>query len=799
MLKKYIIFGSVVLLVAALFTLTGCSQATDSDGGTLSYSENHLFGEANADDVALAVASAKQTGRSVVLTDGVRLVGSPGLPSVADFEDLPVRVEGNALVTDGIIVNAAFANLTFMDDSSITVRNNGAFIYQGNDNFIITDNANPGFKVRYVANPLTGTQGTDLHVAVSEYTIGANYGDIAQHITDFYVLKKLTIDGGSTAAPGTGARPVANPRVIALGEVDLAANNSLVFGDLANFRFTTSAVLTSKVQGVTLTLPSTAAVQLPTIEAAVPMTITAGGALPGLRIEEIRGPETLAISNAAGITNLALNKVTATGRVTVSTDVLPTTGITENAGSITFAVSNSTGTDGAITVGDPATPGSGNSGTITIGDATLDSGLTVRTVNSGTINIGSTSVTTAPISIARNTGAVNFTQAVSFGAVDYLLRIPANDGEVNFYNTLATTAALGDGGALPTNFSQNIKGNGAVAFGGLANFTGAVNIDCKVVFTAGVTRTSGDLAFGGDVTLANEQAITLTTTDTLTLKPGKRLLVGDVPVLAAGLNGAGAVITPVTGAVLTAGRAQTADDDDAEFVLDRTLILDTAAISGIAGDLRIAGGGILAGDVAITLGSGTLTLEDGAVLALGGNAGKVNLGAATASSITGAASGTTVGQLTASGGAVTLGADKISGSGSTLLIPEDAGNPVISVPATTALVLAGANLDLVNAGSLTLTAATSAIRLEAGTNPGKITLVGADELADYFSLTSLTGKKLASGGINATLSGSGIIRADGETLPAGVGDLSGDVSGTLGITSGGTNFTLSNTGVTVTQ
>ena len=76
MLKKYIIFGSVALLLAALFALTGCSQATDSDGGSVVYSENHLFGEADADAVARAVASAKRTNRVVVLTNALEIRGT---------------------------------------------------------------------------------------------------------------------------------------------------------------------------------------------------------------------------------------------------------------------------------------------------------------------------------------------------------------------------------------------------------------------------------------------------------------------------------------------------------------------------------------------------------------------------------------------------------------------------------------------------------------------------------------------------------------------------------------------------
>jgi hypothetical protein len=132
MLKKKIIFGSVVLLLAALFALTGCSQATNSDGGSTVYKENHLFGRANWEDVARAVASAKASGRDVVLTDQTVIVGDGLFPTVADFEDLTVHVEGSVIIGSGgpVIVNAAKARLDFTEGSRITLMNNGVFIYQ---------------------------------------------------------------------------------------------------------------------------------------------------------------------------------------------------------------------------------------------------------------------------------------------------------------------------------------------------------------------------------------------------------------------------------------------------------------------------------------------------------------------------------------------------------------------------------------------------------------------------------------------------------------------------------------------
>jgi hypothetical protein len=817
MLKKYMIFGSVVLLLAALLTMTGCSQATDSDGGsTAAYSENHLFGWADQEAVARAVESAKRTGRSVVISDGtwIRGNGLNDLPDVADFKDLPVRVEGDVTVGGGVIVNAALATLTFAEGATITVREGGAFIYQGSDAKIGTHDTNPGFKVRYVTDPLRGTQGTDRHVAISDYTIGTDFTNIAQHISHLYVLDKITVNAGSIATPGLDD----SPNVIALGTVALEASNSLVFEHMLthNFQFTDSAVLTSTVPSLTLTL-SEDTIDLPTIEAAVPLTIQGTGAITSLEIAKIKGPDTLTITNGtAALNQLIIGEVSEDGKVAIGTGALGSTGveITKNAGFISL---NPGSIAGDIEAGD-------NTGTLTIAVDQINGTEVIVADNSGTINFDTPRITGtytynvpptpsaySGVYVKKNTGEVNFLRDLGV-SVSYGIRAPVNNGTINFYGTLtvATTPAtpvfnidLGNGGSSPVDFSENIGGSGKVVFGGLARFGGnetgapgsrnATNIDCDMVFNDGLRQDSGSaLGLGGDVTLANGQSITIVdlngATTSTTLKEGKKLLVGDVPVLIGGA--AGATIAPdgtiaAANIVLTAGIPDPDDEDNLNY---KTLFLTTGRIASITGNLRIAGTGLLRNAVPIATGAGggSLTLEDGAILAAPTTGtSTVNFGGASITGLNGV-------EIDAIGGAVTLGPDSISGNGATLGTPEEApvaGGPVITAGAS--LLIAGVNLDLQFYGSLNIPNATRVV-LEGGTNPGKITL--SEDTGTTFA-SGLSGNRINSGDTPATtyatLGGSGLLLGDELVVPCTIGEISGLPSGgRLTITGGSSGSTI---------
>jgi hypothetical protein len=836
MLKKDIIFGSVVLLLAALFALTGCSQATNSDGGSTVYRENHLFGTADADDVKAAVESAKASGRSVVLTANVTLQGPNRtatsydvLPEVADFGDVPVLVEGNVWVTGDIIVNASRAILSFATDAVlITLNNNGTFIYQGKEvgDHIVQAN-NTGYKVQYVANPYEAAAGTDNSIAVSSHTLGAT---VAPHVNTLFVVDEVTIPGTAVAPTGgTG-----NPFIVALGEVDLIENNSDVFGVYGSgypFYFTRDSVLTtSSSKGVTLGIPydsgnTRAVAALGTIKPVnptVPITIAGPGGTEGittLSINKIEGPGTVTISDAYAIDVLDITNVAATGNLVVDTDEFTGTFyIGGNAGIIAvntnadfdFAdIGNNAGVISVNAGGDIVTglDVSANSGTINLtsptliagtvdiadnaGEINLTSPISITAavelvVNSGTLNVDVPTFTAGGISITRNTGAVNFTKPLGQGGTPVRLanfiKNPNNYGTITFQDKLVTgnTAVLG-GTAV-----NKISGSGKVIFNDIVTFGAATVIETGAVFNDNVTAGAA-LTFDGDVTLDYEKEIVLniTTPSALTLKKGARILVAATPVLAAGGNDV-TFTSSASGAKLEAGRLldETLGDDPATYLGDKTLTLTTQPITA-TGDLRIVGGGVLelGRNAPGGLTTDSLTLEDGGILAFKDD-GVVNT--STPDSVIFGATTTISGgivdaqaRLVAGGGAVTLREAGISGSGALSVYPE-LGSPDIT-KSSGVFEISGVNLDLTANGSLTIPSGV-VVRLANGANPGKITL--GEEFGT--TITNLSARYLSStetGSGNATLGGKGIIRGPDEASRSGaIGDISGATDGSLTIT-----------------
>ncbi|MDR2210314.1 MAG: hypothetical protein LBO65_02435 [Spirochaetaceae bacterium] len=847
MLKKYMIFGSVVLLLAALFTLTGCSQATDGDGGTtvVGLSENHLYGLVEANDVRRAVDSAKRTGRNVVLTDQLVIRGSGiGNPDVADFGDLPVRVEGHVTVTGNVIVNGSAANLSFVEDfGTVTVTSGGVFIYKGNGDKIYTADDNSGYKVKYVDNPLEAAQGTDARIAVPNYALGDG---VAAHVTHLYVLDKVTVDSGSDVPDGS----LGNPRIIVLREVDLTESNTDAFTDLIDgFIFAESAVLTSS-SAVPVVIGLPPAVALPTIAANQAITVNFAGGMTGFRVERIEGPETVTISSSTTINGLSLGNVTASGKVVVN-GTINSIEISQNDGDINIA---GTTFSGLITIGDPVIPNmaygvnagtiaitagtfngvvaihtnadkgtialnnhnpigsvagpvsviSKNAGSISINASTITGGVTVAS-NSGEVILApsalTANITGSPIVITRNesAGKVIFSKNIVLGGVPALIRVPNNYGSINFLGDITTVSSGTLGSATP---GEKIAGSGKVVFGGDVIFADTTIIDCDVVFNGDVTRNAGALSFFGDVTLDYGRTITLGGTSlAFTLGKGKRILVGGgaTPVLAAAGSDVG--IANPNGLTLTAGLALTEDDEGSDALKDKTLFLGGTSISAFTGNLRVLGGGVLGiggGNINITTTS-SLTLENGATLALPATQSVV-LGA-TIATIAGA--GTVgdgdVSQLVASNGEVTFTAGAISGNGSTLASPADFGSPAITVATAANLTIEKVNIDVSANGSLVIDdgSTNTKITLVASlTNPGKITLS-----ADSGSMDTITSSFDTSLGTNGTLKGAGALHTDGTTDEVDVGDLAAGQGSNLVIgiaTAGNGDVTLSGeAGVTV--
>jgi hypothetical protein len=268
--------------------------------------------------------------------------------------------------------------------------------------------------------------------------------------------------------------------------------------------------------------------------------------------------------------------------------------------------------------------------------------------------------------------------------------------------------------------------------------------------------------------------------------------VGTNPVLAAGKNPV--TITPVGGAVLTAGTELPGDDDDAEtFVGNKALTLSVQGITvNSGGELKVAGALIIDVAAGVTV-TGVLTLEDGGILGFpndpAANTFTVTFGNTKIVGVNDAES-----RLTASGGPVSLTTDSISGGGSTLTVVPNLAGPLFTVDngSGATLTLTGVDLDLYGdgsgPGSLVLPNQTSPnkVVLSSGQNPGKITL-GLDTL---YTIGNLSGKTIADDG---SLTGGGVVLGDNETLPTTVGKLSATESSNLTI-NGSTS-----TDVTLTQ
>jgi hypothetical protein len=727
-----------------------------------------------------------------------------------------------------VIVDGTRATFSFDEGASITIGGNSAFIYSGLGDGIITSNATGAFKVKLLNNPLEATQGTDAHIAVQNYQLGANFADVAPHVSSLYVLDKVTI----TAASVPGTNVAGSPRIIPLGEVDFIASNSAVFANANSFQFTADTVLTSSTPaGVTIAVPNN--VFLPTFSATAPLTIVPPDTTTSqanLTIRKIEGPETVTISTTGtqGIGTLSINEVAALGDVVVNTSTLGTTSNTNTGlnigtvavgGSITANGITSTahGTSNAGSV--RVTAGTFNSGTINIPNNAVGGSITIVNsatnnpaiptpvyvgVNSGLITFDATTagfpLSVSDISVADNkeTGEIRFGSLLTGGAGNFL-KAPVNNGLINFTDNVTIGQVLGDttSPAVPAN---RVAGSGTVVFGGRPNITAATVIGCDVEFKAGSAITAAT-TLGGNVTLGYEQDITLGTAN-LTLGAGKTIFVGEYPVLAAGREAV--VLTPSTNPVLTAGAESDPDVDD--FVGNKTLTVTVGTIAITSGDLRVPGVlglGITSGvNIASTVTpGGSLTLEEGGILAFPATGTNIAF-PLDATSITGAA---TASRLTASNGPVSFAKNRISGNGSTLEAdPEMVGRPVITVDPNTAtgsktLTIAGVNLNLAEEGGVTLviqgftTPNFNKVILSGGPSPARITLGdGQNELP--INTRFLTGV----GTPKPSLSGNGRVGGAEDILPATVGYLTALDTGSLIITANTANITLPPTSGTVT-
>jgi hypothetical protein len=328
-------------------------------------------------------------------------------------------------------------------------------------------------------------------------------------------------------------------------------------------------------------------------------------------------------------------------------------------------------------------------------------------------------------------------KSVTAGSVESSVAITgASNADITVTGELKTTAAvtLAGTGKLDAG-SLNLAGN-------LTTATGAVTVKGASVLGGNVSRTSGVYSFGGDVTIADGKSITLTSTDTVTLAKGAAIKVDSDTVLSAP-NG-DVVITPVTGAVLTAA--------------SKKIAVGTAGIA-FKGTLAVSGElEANAKDITVTSVTGILAINaDGKVTTKGAaTAGAIILGDATNGvTLTGA------GSWTATGSTVTLtqtGADAatIGKTGSAAATLTASG----TAPAINVLVgSTGANVLTIGGGT-------------------EIALAGTSSKVGSIVLTNSSDKQgdILFAGVGAKIS-------TGNTATAIVGNVAGGIvanSGTVG-------------------
>jgi hypothetical protein len=274
------------------------------------------------------------------------------------------------------------------------------------------------------------------------------------------------------------------------------------------------------------------------------------------------------------------------------------------------------------------------------------------------------------------------------------LTIAGGDGSIRF-----------SGAAVPT--AINAGNTGTITFEkDLTSLANPSTIAGDAVFNGALTTTKA-LALNGNVTLASGKAVTLGSGEALTLGAGKTVSVrftprnGDpvvAPVLSAGSGNV--VLTPGGASTLTAP-ADPTQTSDAAIAAAKRLTLAGGALTVTDGVLRVAPDASLAVDtVALTTGTtvttiGYLGLEDGGSLVLTGTTvGTVVIGDTT---ISGAST------LKASGGIITLGNNKISGSAPGAVLAAASGTPVFTLASAKLLTLDQADLNLASNGNVVIT------------------------------------------------------------------------------------------------
>ncbi|MFP3090212.1 hypothetical protein LQZ21_07775 [Treponema sp. TIM-1] len=260
MLKKSLIFGSAVLFLAALITLTGCPTSVDDDSSSGLQYAHRIYGSAVSPYQAQeAIDRAVAAREPIVLEDGLTIVG----PGHLNFKNAQVRIDGLVRFPNGT-VSVVDADVAWGETGSFILIN-GEYIHRPGQN---TKPVNVEALVEY-AESLETIMPTAIKAAVKRFKLGSKQNHDystnpngvdarinAEKLVRLFVLDELVIDSSATN-PGPGIPAKDNLILTALGTVDVIGTppDSVIVGG-GPITLGTCSTLTTSKGGVVVPVPA---------------------------------------------------------------------------------------------------------------------------------------------------------------------------------------------------------------------------------------------------------------------------------------------------------------------------------------------------------------------------------------------------------------------------------------------------------------------------------------------------------------------------------------------------------------
>ena len=469
-------------------------------------------------------------------------------------------------------------------------------------------------------------------------------------------------------------------------------------------------------------------------------------------------------------------------------NVLGSVSITSGAGAVSLtendaiSIAGITRTDGDLTL-NAGTNGISQSGVISIDDGAV-------TLSGGVINLAEANVL-GSVSITSGAGAVSLAENEDIS----IAGIIRTDGDLSLN---AGTNGISQSGAISIDNGAVILRGGAITLE-KANVLGSVSItsgagavsltENDAISIAGITRTDGDLTLNAGTNGISQSGVISIDDGAVTLSGGvinlaEANVLGSVSIT----SGAGAVSLTENDAISIAGISRT--DGDLTLNAGTNGISQSGAISIDDGAVILLGGAIslaeanVLGSVSITSGAGAVSLTENDAISIAGISrtdGDLTLNAGTNGISQSGEISIDDGAVTLSGGAINLAEANVLG---TVSITSGAG--AVSLAENEDISIAGI---IRTDGDLSLDAGTNgisqsgAISIDNGAvtlRGGAITLEKANMLGD---VTISTGAGTLVLTENDAISIAGITRTDGDlTLNAGTNGIS--QSGAISIDDG---------------